>query len=99
IQGALDDHHTRPEADQKPVADQECYENVESRPNTPNRTRTGVFWLRTRHPRPLDDGGRSGYCAELGGRCQGNRQRIALPIDQVPATLLATNAYRPRIRF
>src|SRR5581483_8283102 len=24
---------------------------------TPKGTRTPVFWLRTRHPRPLDDGG------------------------------------------
>jgi hypothetical protein len=68
-----------------------------SRGITPNRTRTGVFWLRTRHPRPLDDGGRFGYCAELGGSCQGNRQRIALAIVRVRATLLATNAYRSRI--
>src|SRR4029078_4877925 len=29
------------------------------RPITPTGTRTPVFWLRTRHPRPLDDGGLS----------------------------------------
>src|SRR6266852_1975309 len=42
-------------------------------PITPNRTRTGVFWLRTRHPRPLDDGGRFPYSAGSFRLCQADR--------------------------
>ena len=65
-------------------------------PITPNRTRTGVFWLRTRHPRPLDDGGRSRYCAELVGNCQGNQRRIE---NKSLPPYLPPDAYRPRIIF
>ncbi len=47
--------------------------NGAKRSSTPNRTRTGVFWLRTRHPRPLDDGGPFPYSAASSPICQADR--------------------------
>src|SRR6516162_1128441 len=38
--------------------------------STPKGTRTPVFWLRTRHPRPLDDGGSAFHSPYLAPTCQ-----------------------------
>jgi hypothetical protein len=57
---------------------------------TPKGTRTPVFWLRTRHPRPLDDGGGLGIVADCRLHCQANRRSPRCRMPRARVGLSAT---------